>query len=90
MYIVVIAQLLTTIADLFWANSQGLMTESNIFNFSKAFDKVDLKLIFHKLDHIGVDSIQLAWMWSFLSLELCKVTLRILQGSVLGPLLFIV
>ena len=63
MYIV---QLLAAITDLFWVISQCLITDSIIVDFSKAFDKVDLKLLLHNLDHIGDDSNQLAWKRFFL------------------------
>ena len=54
--IMFIAQLLTAITDQFWVISQGLIKDSIIVDFSKAFDVVDGKLLLHKLDHIGVDS----------------------------------
>ena len=54
--IIYIAQLLTAITDLFWVISQGLITDSIIVHFSKAFDEVDCKLLLQKLDHIGDDS----------------------------------
>ena len=63
MYIV---QLLAAITDLFWVISQGLITDSIIVDFSKALNKVDLKLLHQNLDHIGDDSNQLAWMRFFL------------------------
>ena len=58
-----IAKLLAAITDLlFWVISQGLITDFITVDLSKAFDKVDLKLLLHNIDHFGVDSNQLAWM----------------------------
>ena len=97
-----IAQILVAITDLFWVISQGLISESIIVNFSKAFDKVDLKLLINNLGHIGIDSSnQLAGMRFFLKvrsytvvidgvfLESCKIASCVSHGSVLGPQLLI-
>jgi hypothetical protein len=70
-------------------------------DFSKAFDKVWHKGLLHKKKSYGVDSNLLSWFSSYLqdrqqrvvinysSSSLCNVSAGVPQGSVLGPLLFI-
>ena len=95
-------QLLTTLKDFSQTLNTSDQTDAVLLDFSKAFDKVDHKILLSKIDAIGIQGPLHNWMSSFLTDRLqyvtvdgstsnpCKVLSGVPQGTVLGPLFFLI
>ena len=95
-------QLLITSHDFIKALDQGKQIDAIIMDFAKAFDKVPHERLLHKCQYYGIRGNTLKWIRSFLTGRTQRVLLDgtssesrpvrsgVPQGTVLGPILFLV
>ena len=82
--------------------SRHLVSILLLFDFSKAFDTVEHSIFLKKLEHYGISGTALEWITSYLKNRTQFVSIdgtdsktwdmiyNVPQGSILGPLLFII
>ena len=81
---------------------KGLLTGVVFLDLKKAFDTVNANLLLEKLQHVGIEDLELAWFRDYLTSrtqvvnfnghtsDACSMSYGVPQGSILGPLLFII
>ena len=81
---------------------KGLLTGMVLIDLQKTFDRIDHEIIFKKLKAMGFSKGSITWFQSYLFEIICFISIEnqlsdygriscgVSQGSVLGPLLFLI
>ena len=97
-----ITTLIKVTDDWFHAIDKKEFTGAVFVDLKKAFDTVDWDILLKKLRDIGINGTALSWMESYLTNRVCRtlvnselssessITCGVPQGSLLGPLFFII